>query len=196
MFSPAPIHSTVKTGIRTRWQLGWSITMALFSISVSGPACAESATSGPSAPFDIQFEFEGRGLTWTVTNRTDKPCTRIFIPVSAAYDHVVPEGWEFERTVTALHAWTDHPTQAISPGQSAEFRITSGGNGGKPGFATARLTLADGQDVFVSQVATFESESLLTVANPPVVICLLAGLTFMWRRRWAKDDCGATGSRA
>jgi len=157
------------------------------SISIAGTfifsGASAAASEGSQSDLTVKHHYFGRTLTWTITNHRNHPCVRIEIPSAVAYDHVVPDGWEFDAQFSGLRAWTDEPAFSIFPGQSKEFRITAGGNGTKPGYVEATMELTDGSRVDVESVATFERESTLTRAMPPLTMMVFAALVVLvWRK--------------
>jgi|GEM_PF-5326947 len=145
-----------------------------------------TASESPQPDLAVSHHYFGRTLTWTITNRGNHPCVRVEIPSAVAYDHVVPEGWEFDDQFSGLRAWTDEPAFSIFPGQSKEFRITAGGNGTKPGYVEATMGLTDGSRAKVGSVAAFEYESMLSRALPPLTVVAFAALVLLaWRKRAA-----------
>jgi hypothetical protein len=153
--------------------------IAIACLIVGGNARAD----GDAASVEISADFNGRSLTWKITNRADAPIMRIRIPAYYAYDHVVPDGWHFEDVHDAMHAWTQSPARAIRRGRTGQFSVTGGASFAKPGIAAADVTLADDRTIRIDDVVTFEREHWTTIAIPPLALAALVIVHLARRRR-------------
>ena len=87
---------------------------------------------------------------WDVTNLGTEPITSFEIEYHRCYQHIVPEGWEFEVDRRLWRAWATDPEAAILPNQTRSFRARTASGGNALGAVTARVGLgADGQRIVV-----------------------------------------------
>lgn len=150
-------------------------------IGIANPATAETTTA--NLPVAVTAEIVGRQITWRVTNHGDVPITRVNIPTFRTYDHVVPDNWDFEESHFSMHTWAKDERVKIRKDDSKEFQLTGGANGCKPGVTTAEITFADGRVVQVKNVITFQEETWVTTALPPILVTALVFILVIRRYR-------------
>jgi hypothetical protein len=78
---------------------------------------------------------------WEVTNLGAEPITSFEIEYHRCYQHIAPEGWEYEVDRRLFRAWAVEPEAAILPGQTGTFRARTASGGNRLGTVTARVGL-------------------------------------------------------
>jgi hypothetical protein len=78
---------------------------------------------------------------WDVTNLGPEPITSFEIAYHRCYQHIVPEGWEYEVDRRLFRAWAVDPEAAIQPNQTRSFRARTASGGNRLGTVTARVGL-------------------------------------------------------
>ena len=114
--------------------------LAVLLIGVATPAEVEKDA------VRIAVTLSSHLYMWDVTNLGTEPITSFEVEYNRCYQHIVPEGWEYEVDRRLLRAWATDPEAAILPNQTRSFRARTASGGNALGTVTVRVGLGpDGQ---------------------------------------------------
>ncbi|MHC5005933.1 MAG: hypothetical protein ACYTGF_01090 [Planctomycetota bacterium] len=119
--------------------------------------CLAVLLIGMATPAEVETDAVRIAVTlnshiymWDVTNLGTEPITSFEIEYHRCYQHIVPEGWEYEVDRRLFRAWATDPESAILPDQTRSFRARTASGGNALGTVTARVGLGpEGQHTVV-----------------------------------------------
>jgi len=118
--------------------------LAVLLIGVATPAEVEKDA------VRIAVTLNSHIYLWDVTNLGTEPITSFEIEYHRCYQHIVPEGWEYEVDRRLFRAWATEPEAAILPNQTRSFRARTASGGNALSTVTARVGRGpDGQHTVV-----------------------------------------------
>ena len=157
---------------------------ALISIGTLGVAVGSD--DGPRVVVDGGADVSGQVYTWTVTNRSTSPITRVEFPHYRASMFFAPSKWSVDCTFLVnvgvedspgvCVATTPTPTEGIAPGRSSEFSLQCSASGARRGTGVVRVRFADETDYQVTGVELPQPEGAGDKYVPLIGLAAIAGV--------------------
>ncbi len=174
------------------------IPIVLLSAAMSGLAVDYQKPGCGQAEFKTDEVCIGVGIqsniyTYKLTNLSTVPIVSLEVKQHAAYNFLVPEGWQKEVSKDTFRAWTDNPQTAIKANQTVEFSMRVSSQGAVLGGRTAKVQFQIGKAVTIPNVwvPVPEPRSYIALVVGIIAVILLLHVAILARRehRKEKDVC-------
>ena len=135
------------------------------------PGQAEFKTDDVHICVNIQSSI----YTYKVTNLATSPIVRFEVKQHAAYNFIVPNGWQKEISAGVFRAWANDPQAAIQSKKTAEFSLRVSSKGAVLGREPAKVGFQSGKTIAVSGVwvPVPEPRSYIALVAAAILIILL-----------------------
>ncbi|HSW45531.1 MAG TPA: hypothetical protein VLM89_08165 [Phycisphaerae bacterium] len=171
-------------------QTAFLLAIALASGGQAEPGSAEFKSQAAR----VQVTLTVGQYAYEVTNLGASPIMRFEIGQRHTYKPEAPHGWGARITGDAFEAWTEDPSAAILPGQSALFQMRVGSEGAVLGESVARVTFDDGRVAAIDRVWSPQSQpcSSVFIQSAGAAGIILAYALWVYRRGRKRAGGGAT----
>lgn len=117
----------------------------------------------------IKVNIQSNIFLYEVTNLGSSPINGFEVKYYAAYNFIVPEGWQKDTTSNTFRSWTDNPEMYIFPDNTAEFSMRVSSRGAVLAKLPVKIKLISEKTIVVPDVWSPSPE-------PRYYIILIAGL--------------------